>query len=257
MSFKNKNCLILVPARFASTRFPGKPLANILGKSMIERVYENLIKSNQNTQFNFTVSVVTDDDRIEDHVHGFKGNVIRVDDQVSTGSERIYLGWQRFYKNDNYDLIINVQGDEPLVDPSLLERLASFHLGSNFDIATVVIRKDKRDESFEDPNKVKVIYQNDNGQCHYFSRSPIPFSRDKNDHEWFLHVGIYSYKPSALEKFNHSPKSLYEGIESLEQLRCLECGQKIGAIESQDTFIGVDTPDDIKRVEGVLRGKKQ
>ena len=256
MPSENKNCLILIPARFASTRFPGKPLSRIFNKTMIQMVYENLNNSKKNGSFKFTVAVVTDDDRIEKHVQSIGGNVIRVDDQVSTGSERIFLGWQRFYKNDCYDLIINVQGDEPLLKPSLIEKLARFHLASDYDIATVVVAKETRDETFIDPNKVKVIYQKDTGKCHYFSRSPIPFAKDGNMKEWFLHVGIYSYKPTALESFNKAQKSFYEKAENLEQLRALECGLKMGAIESQDTFIGVDTPEDITKVEGVLCGKK-
>ncbi|MCK5883122.1 MAG: 3-deoxy-manno-octulosonate cytidylyltransferase [Bacteriovoracaceae bacterium] len=245
--------LILIPARFASTRFPGKPLAKVKDRSMIQTVYENCIKTG------FTTCVVTDDESIEKHVQGFGGQVERVDDDVSSGSERILLAYQRFFKNEGFELLINVQGDEPLLKADELNRLANFHTHSDFDIATLVRPMTGFDEDFRDPNKVKVIFSEVKGICHYFSRASIPFVRDGDPEyeQWYQHIGVYSYRPDALVKFGASPCSYYESLEKLEQLRALELGMTIGAVTSNRTLIGVDTPEDLIKLEGVLDGQDE
>lgn len=241
--------LILIPARFASTRFPGKPLTPILNKTMIERVYQNAASSGAHTV------VVTDSAEIEKEVKLFGGNVCRIDDDVPSGSERIGLCYERFYKDEKFDLVINVQGDEPLLPGSELKKLIAFHHQSKFDITTLV-RKRVDAEGFLDPNRVKAVL-GANGECLYFSRASVPHYRDNvgGSGEWYLHIGVYSYRPAALKRFLSLPMSRLEAIEKLEQLRALENGMKIGAIESGHDLIGVDTPEDVLKVEGVLRGK--
>ncbi len=245
-----KDVLILIPARYASSRFPGKPLAKIHGVSMVERVVRNCEKSG------FDCCVVTDSPEIEAHVKSF-GNVCRVDDDVSSGSERIALAYKRFYKDigQQYKLIINVQGDEPLIKADLLQALAKFHQEHDYDIATVVKRifiTDDNDGGLSDSNRVKVIWSEARGRCHYFSRAPIPFDRSKILKEWFLHIGVYSYKVESLFKFLDLEHTRYDQAEQLEQLRAIENDMSIGAIETTHQLVGVDCLEDIKKVEGVL-----
>ena len=251
--------LILIPARFASTRFPGKPLAMIAGKTMIARVFENCAQSNH-PNISFEAFVVTDSDEVETHIKSFSKNVVRVDDDVISGTLRIELAYNRFFKDKNYDLVINVQGDEPLLEGSDLVRLAEFHLKKSYDITTLVKKNQNFDSTFLDPNKVKVAMSEFTGSAFYFSRAPIPFKRDssgdKDNDYWFLHIGVYSYRPHALSAFAKAPVSRLEDLEKLEQLRALEMGMTIGALETKSTVMGVDHPEDIKKVEEVLRGGK-
>lgn len=247
-----KDVLILIPARYASTRFPGKPLAQIDGKSMVQRVVENCQKTG------FECCVVTDNEEIEAHVRSF-GHVCRVDDDVSSGSERIALAYERYYRQHGkeFSYIINVQGDEPLIESQLLQNLAAFHKGHPYDIATVIkrISIDNHDEAeFRDPNRVKTIWSKESGQCHYFSRSPIPFNRSGELKFWNLHIGVYCYKVESLFKFLSLEHTLLDRTEQLEQLRALDHGMTIGAIETSHQLVGVDCLEDIKKVEGVLRG---
>lgn len=245
--------VVLIPARFNSSRFPGKPLATIDGKTMIERVYENALKSG------FETFVVTDDAKIESAVKNFGGQVLRVDDEVETGSERIILAFERYLKQGNVQFIINVQGDEPLLEGSELKKLVQYQLKSGVDIATMVRKRSSKTdlEAYKNSNVVKVIYEKDSGACFYFSRASIPHDRDqKNEFFWYQHVGVYSYSVNALMKFKNLKVSYYENLEKLEQLRAMEAGLKFGAIETTLNLIGVDAPEDIQKVEGVLRGKK-
>jgi 3-deoxy-manno-octulosonate cytidylyltransferase (CMP-KDO synthetase) len=250
-----RRILILIPARFASTRFPGKPLVEISGKSMIRRVLENCSRAKLD-EFDFESFVVTDDQRIEDHVKSFSPNVVRVDDEVISGTLRIELAYERFFKNKNFDLIINVQGDEPLLQSSELEALAKFHLNSTFDITTLIKKQSGFDSEFLDSNKVKVVLDENSGRAFYFSRSSIPFKRDSTPHNemdyWFLHIGVYSYRPKALSQFAKASETRLENLEKLEQLRALELGLSIGALPTDRLVIGVDSPADVKKVEEVL-----
>lgn len=242
--------IILIPARFASSRFPGKPLSLISGISMIERVYKNCKASGLDTY------VVTDDERIETHVKEFGGSVLRIDDDVPSGSERIALAYERFLKKDSPSLVINVQGDEPLLKGDVLKELADFHLNSNFEVTTLVRERSVKEEDFKNPNVVKAVYSSATKQCLYFSRGSLPFDRDGNrDYNWYQHIGVYSYKPEALSRFVKLPMSKLEDLEKLEQLRALENQMTIGAIMTKQKLIGVDTPSDIQKVEGALRGQ--
>ena len=270
----SKNILILIPARYQSSRFPGKPLASIAGKTMIQRVYENCQRAEKTEEakregLSFHVGVVTDNDEIENHVKSFKGSVYRVDDDVPSGSERIYLAYKRYFeKKEKVDLLLNVQGDEPLLTPERVSSLASFHLGSTFDVATMVRPMRGAVERWKCSNAVKAIFVKQSNKCLYFSRAPIPFRRpdetsedsrgikDENSLRWHLHIGVYSYKLGGLRSFHEMDCSHYEKSEQLEQLRALEMGLEIGAIEVNDNLVGVDTPEDIQRVEGFIFDKE-
>ncbi len=242
------NPLILIPARYESSRLPGKPLKLIAGKSLIQRVYENLAQSD------IDVFIITDSQKIEDHLKGFNAEVLRVDDETKNGTERIYLAYKRYFdsedKSKTYDFIINVQGDEPLLTIKLINQLISFHKNRpEFDIATVY-RENSDNELFNDLNTVKVV-TNPDGSCHYFSRSPIP----AGSKVWKQHIGIYSYKVKALEEYCNAPLSELSEQENLEQLKALDLGMKIGAIMTKEELIGVDVQEDIFRVESYLKDK--
>jgi 3-deoxy-manno-octulosonate cytidylyltransferase (CMP-KDO synthetase) len=239
--------VVLIPARFGSSRFPGKPLALIAGRSMIERVYTNCKASG------FETAVVTDNDEIETHVKAFGGIVLRVDDDVPSGSERIALAYQRFFENTRADLVINVQGDEPLLRGDVLKELAEFHLKSSYPITTLLRPRHVSEEDFKNPNVVKAIWSEQTKQCLYFSRQSLPYDRDGGrDYSWYQHIGVYSYRPEALLAFVKMPMSKLEDLEKLEQLRALENGYSLGAVLTTQKLMGVDVPEDIKKVEGVL-----
>ncbi len=242
--------VILIPARFASSRFPGKPLALISGKSMIERVYSNALASG------FPTYVVTDHGEIEAHVKSFGGNVLRVDDDVPSGSERIALAFERFLAAQKPELVINVQGDEPLLKGEVLKELAEFHLKSSFGIATLLRERSNLEEDFKNPNVVKAVYAKASKACLYFSRESLPYDRDGGkSFPWYHHIGVYSYKPQILSAFVKLPVSPLEDLEKLEQLRALDHGVTIGAILTVQKLIGVDVPEDVEKVEGALRGQ--
>ena len=239
--------VILIPARYGSSRFPGKPLALIKGKSMIERVYTNCRESG------FETAVVTDHSGIEEAVKAFGGQVLRVDDDVPSGSERIALAHERYFAKARPELVINVQGDEPLLKGDVIKELAEFHLSSGFDIATLVRERRSSEEDFKNPNVVKAVWSERSRQCLYFSRASLPYDRDGGKtFSWYQHIGVYSYRPEALSRFVKLPPSVLEDLEKLEQLRGLENKMTIGGILTSGRLIGVDVPDDVKKVEGVL-----
>ena len=259
-----KKILVLIPARYKSTRFPGKPLTLINSSPMILWVIKNMSEKLQDSEFEFFPTVVTDDQRIEEVVKASGGRVVRVDDDVISGTLRIELAFRRFFQQENFDLVVNVQGDEPLLKLAQVKELCRFHLNNqDYDIGTMVkeqkgMKKNTRvGDDFFDPNKVKALFVPQNGQCLYFSRSPIPYDRDLPENEngsWYLHVGVYSFKPSALSRFAELPTGKYEDIEKLEQLKALENKMRIGAVLLNGTLMGVDHPEDVKKVEELLRG---
>lgn len=220
---------------------------------MIGHVYENIARAKTDLGLNCEVAVVTDNEKVESFCLESGYRVHRVDDPVESGTERIFLAWQRNYSNESFDFIINVQGDEPLIEKEDIKDLINFHQNSAFDIATVVQEKSNFDD-FKNPNRVKAVYENETGKCHYFSRSPVPFDRDGGLlKKWHLHIGIYSYRAEALEAFCQAPVSPLENIEKLEQLRALGLGKSIGATLARHEFIGVDHPEDIAIVEGAMK----
>lgn len=238
--------LILVPARYGSSRFPGKPLAKIKDKPMIQYVVDNCVNSG------FDYAVVTDNDEIEKTLKAINANVVRVDDDVPSGSERIALAYQRFFSDKNYDYVINVQGDEPLLKGELIKQVGLAHETVGFDIMTAVKKRSTQDEHFSNPNIVKAVFSESSKQCFYFSRASLPFGREESNYDWFQHIGIYCYKKDALMKFVSHEMSKLENLEKLEQLRALENGMTIGGCILDVELIGVDTPEDLERIEGEL-----
>lgn len=252
MSKNNPSALIVIPARFASSRFPGKPLALIKGKPMIQWVVEGVRSANLSTY------VVTDDEQIERVVRSFGGQCLRIDDQVSTGSERVALAIDRFFtKESRPEFVLNVQGDEPLIRGDILRQLLQFHAQSSFDVTTLVKRRLQTDQG-NNPNVVKALFSPLQGRCLGFSRALVPFYREENVGEkkhYFQHIGVYCYRLQALARFVALPNSSLEQIEQLEQMRALENGMTIGAQETDLELVGVDTPEDIARVEERWHGQ--
>ena len=238
--------VVLIPARFQSTRFPGKPLAPIAGRSMIERVYTQALAAG------FPTFVVTDDERIETAVQAFGGQVLRVDDDVPSGSERIALAYARYLRATPAEFVINVQGDEPLLKGDVLKELVAFHEKSVFDVTTLVRPRQRTEADWTNPNVVKAVLGL-TGRCSYFSRASVPFERDGDSSVWHQHIGVYCYRAEALQRFVALPASPLENLEKLEQLRGMENGMTFGALATTQKLIGVDVPEDVKRVEEALR----
>ena len=230
----------VIPARFASSRFPGKPLIDIGGKSMIRRVYEQASLSSCLD----SVLVATDDQRIFDEVRNFNGQVLMTSTNHRNGTER--CGEVLQVMGSKYDFIINIQGDEPFISPTQIDLLAA-SLEPAIELATLV-KKEYDTSLFEDPNTVKVVCDNSNAAL-LFSRSPIPAAKNPGDFTGFLkHIGIYAYRVDILEEINKLEASPLELTESLEQLRWLENGYKIRVIETREESISIDTPEDLIRV---------
>ncbi len=239
------NCAVIIPARYASTRFPGKMLADLAGKPLIIHVCEKAAASKADL-----VAVATDHEKIFETVssRNFKAVMTRADHP--TGSDRIYEAAEKI----GCDIIINVQGDEPLIPTSVIDELIDLMKNNpELEMATVAVPASR--EEMADPNKVKVVFGSDNYAL-YFSRSVIPFLRTGGtDTPVYLHWGIYAYRRAALDKFVHLPAGRLENCEKLEQLRALENGIKIYVMTSSLQSIGVDTPEDLAEAEKKLRGE--
>ncbi len=234
----------VIPARYGSTRFPGKPLALIAGKPMIQHVYEQVKKSNL-----ATVVVATDDIRIVDAVHAFGGEVMLTRSDHPNGTCRVAEVAHTF---PQAEIIINIQGDEPLIDPSLINRLID---AFEPEVPMVSVKKKiTNPDEISSSDCVKVVTTNDD-RALYFSRATIPHSRDGEEVDYYKHVGIYGYERQFLFHYIEIPPTALEEIEKLEQLRVLENGYVIKMVETDRDFIGVDRPEDIARVEEeMLRG---
>jgi len=237
------NVFGIIPARYASTRFPGKPLAVLQGKPMVQWVYERVQSSEV-----CDLAVATDDDRIADCVCGFGGKVVMTSPDHASGTDRCGEAARSMNPSDN-DVIINIQGDEPLISPREIHLLASAFEDRSVQIATLV--NPFQDEGLlHNPNVVKVVKAK-NGNVLYFSRLPIPYLRENATppKNYFRHIGIYAYRYGALKEIVKLPTSELENSEKLEQLRWLENGYTIRALECDYQGIGVDTPEDLKNVE--------
>jgi len=244
------NFIVIIPARYESTRFPGKPLALIGDKPMIQWVYENATKALQN------VWVATDDDRIFDAVQQFGGNAVKTLSTHQSGTDRCAEAALKLSKEIDFDVVINIQGDEPFIQPTQIELLKSC-FASETDIATLIKQIETEEELFN-PNRPKVVLDN-NKNALYFSRSPIPFVRGENEKNWhnknkfWAHIGMYAYKKDILQKITKLEPGKLELTESLEQLRWLENGLKIKTAETTVQSIGIDTPEDLANALQLLR----
>lgn len=249
---KNMTFIAIIPARYASTRFPGKPLAMLGGKSVIERVYEQVKKAIDN------VLVATDDVRILDHVNSFGGKAVMTGSHHRSGTDRC---WEAYTINDgNEDIVINVQGDEPFIQPKQIDAIMQCFEEDAVDIATLVKPFPSSGDvaALENPNAAKVVVDK-NMNALYFSRSVVPFLRGipreqwPSKHQYFTHLGMYAYRASVLERIVQMPPSSLEVAESLEQLRWLENGMTIKVGMSETSSIGIDTPQDLERAEQFLK----
>ena len=235
----------IIPARYASTRFPGKPLADIAGKSMIQRVYE---QSKKCALLN-DVIVATDDNRIYDHVISFGGKVAMTSSLHQSGTDRCA---EISLKHPEYDIIINIQGDEPYINPEQISNVALCFDASDAQIATLVKKVQTEQELFN-PNSPKVIVNSDS-EAIYFSRSPLPHIRGQEQQNWlqhfpyFKHIGIYGYRADVLQQITKLPVSSLEKAESLEQLRWIENGYRIKVAETELETFAIDSPEDLKRL---------
>ncbi|MBC7985419.1 MAG: 3-deoxy-manno-octulosonate cytidylyltransferase [Sphingomonadaceae bacterium] len=234
----------IIPARWGSTRFPGKPLAPIAGKPMIAHVWEKASAADGID----AVIVATDDPRIADAVIGFGGEVAMTRSDHLSGSDRLAEAAARI----DADVVINLQGDEPLVRPADLAALAALMRAEPaVEVASLCHAIDAGEAA--NPNRVKVV-RDAQGNALYFSRAPIPYPRDVAVARYFQHLGVYAYRRAALLAFSTLTVPAEECAESLEQLRFLAAGIEIRVIEVEPTGPGVDTPEDVTRVERILAG---
>src|SRR5258706_2677920 len=228
--------VIVIPARWASSRFPGKPLAMIAGVSLIQRVYERAAKSIRAS----AVFVATDDDRIADHIASFGGRFVRPEGDFQSGTDRIAASLDLF--DHAYAQVINVQGDEPLIDVSAIDAVIDVLQATGVDMATLAAPIESDDE-WQSRDVVKVVTAL-SGDALYFSRSPLAGAQ--------RHVGIYGYQTNVLRALAALPTSPLERAESLEQLRALQNGFKIRVVQTTRPHLGVDRPEDVARVEKEL-----
>lgn len=240
----------IIPARYGSTRFPGKPLVDIGGKSMVQRVYEQAKKSVQLSE----VIVATDDKRIEEHVKGFNGKVVMTSDQHQSGTDRCFEAMEAF--SVKADVVINIQGDEPFIHPGQIDEIASCFKDPDVQLATLVKKISTQEELFN-VNIPKVLL-NKKKEAIYFSRQTIPFIRGKKQEEWlenhtfFKHIGIYAYKASVLKEITSLKTTVLESLEGLEQLRWIENGYKIKVELTDYESVAVDVPDDLQKLRKFL-----
>jgi 3-deoxy-manno-octulosonate cytidylyltransferase (CMP-KDO synthetase) len=238
----------IIPARFASTRFPGKALIDIGGKSMIQRVYEQSKKSRSLNK----IIVATDDERILNHVISFGGEAVMTNENHASGTDRCFEALS--HAKEFYQYIINIQGDEPFIEPEQIDELAEA-LQDNVEIATQMIAIKNKEELF-DAGEAKIVL-NENNEALYFSRSPIPFVRNVSEENWHLHhtfyrqVGMYAYRKDILKKITQLPVSSLEKAESLEQLRWLQNGFKIKCVLTKYESHCVDVPEDVERLRNL------
>lgn len=244
--------IAIIPARYASTRFPAKPLALLGGKPIVQRVYEAVAKAVER------VVVATDDERIFDAVAAFGGEVVMTSTEHRSGTDRCAEAYEKL--NCKADIVINVQGDEPFISPKQIESLIECFDNDTIDIATLVkpFSAEESIEVLENPNSPKVVLNSAN-EAIYFSRSVIPYLRGVERSEWlkyhtfYKHIGIYAFRADALGEVARLPQTPLEKAESLEQLRWLESGYNIGVGKTDIETIGIDTPEDLQKAEEFIQ----
>ena len=244
--------IVVIPARYASTRFPAKPLALLGGKPVIQHVYEQVSGVVEN------VVVATDDERIYSAVEGFGGRAVMTSTNHKSGTDRCWEAYQK--QGEEYDVVINVQGDEPFIAHSQLRAIMDCFNDETTDIATLVKPFTEEDgiEALENPNSPKVVLDKQS-RAIYFSRSVIPDLRGVEREEWlkkhtyYKHIGMYAFRADVLKQVTSLEQSPLELAESLEQLRWLENGYKIGVGISDVETVGIDTPEDLQKAEEFLK----
>lgn len=246
----NLSAIAVIPARYSSTRFPGKPLVQINGISMLQRVYFQTLEATSLS----AILIATDDERIAEHAQSFGANVMLTDPQHPSGTDRIA---EAIYNQKNkYDVVVNVQGDEPFIEPAQIDNLVQCFYDKHVQIATMVKRITNVEE-FENPNVVKAVLAI-NGNALYFSRNAIPYVRNRKventikEFPVYKHLGMYAYRASILPELTRLKPSSLELTESLEQLRWLQNGYTIRAIETTLETIAIDTPEDLTKAEAYL-----
>ncbi|HLZ16679.1 MAG TPA: 3-deoxy-manno-octulosonate cytidylyltransferase [Cyclobacteriaceae bacterium] len=244
----------IIPARYASSRFPGKPLVDMIGQTMIQRVYLQVRKAKKLSR----VIVATDDQRIYNHVLSFGGAACMTSEGHPSGTDRCHEALKK--QNEKYDFAVNIQGDEPFIDPGQIDLLCS-SLTENIELATL-IQKIATLEQLHSPGEAKVVI-NHLHEAIFFSRSPIPYVQKAEQKNWldkatfYRHVGLYAYRSDILEEITKLAPSLLEGAESLEQLRWIENGFKIKTVETEmEESICIDTPDDLEKALQILKSGK-
>jgi 3-deoxy-manno-octulosonate cytidylyltransferase (CMP-KDO synthetase) len=249
----------IIPARYASSRFPGKALFVIEGKTMIQRVYEQALKASVLAD----LYVATDDISIENHVKKFGGKVVMTSKDIACGTDRCHVAFQTINANNIYkpdDVIINIQGDEPLIDPEQINIVASCFKSIEVEIATLIKKLDSTDDLLS-PNVMKVVCDHQK-RAMYFSRSPVPYFRDLDQKQWikkhtyYHHIGIYAYRAAVLSKLQDLPPSELEKAEALEQLRWLQNGYSIYVEQTDYQGHAVDVPADVDKIIKLLKESK-
>jgi len=240
------NAAIIIPSRYGSSRFPGKPLTMIAGRSLVQRVWERVAVSRKAAG---AVYVATDDQRIFDHVQEFRGKVVMTPEDCATGTDRVALALSLIEKKEGrrFDQVVNVQGDEPLIDLGSVERVIETLQTTRSDIVTLACPITNQDE-FSSRDVVKVVCDLE-GNALYFSRAPIPHGGQQRA---LRHIGLYGYQTAAIRRFITLEPTPLEQAESLEQLRALQNGYKIRVLETSAPHLGVDRPEDVARIEKEL-----
>ena len=250
------NYIAVIPARYASTRFPGKPLAMLGGKTVIQRVYEQVTKSIRDAY------VATDDERICSHVLSWGGKAVMTRTDHKSGTDRIEEAMEKIEQAEGrtFDVVINVQGDEPFIRPEQIDSIRRCFDDAGTQIATLGIRFGNDTAAVNNPNSPKIVVDN-NGFAMYFSRSVIPYCRGKEPSAWagafpyLKHIGMYAYRRNVLREVTQLPQSPLELAESLEQLRWLQNGYRIKVGETQYETIGIDTPEDLEKANALINSK--
>jgi len=247
------NIIAIIPSRYASTRLPAKPLADICGKPMVQHVVEQAKRSVLITD----VIVATDDERIAAAVRAFGGSVVMTPEEIQSGSDRIAF----VAKEMHADIVVNIQGDEPLIDPLLIDQTIRALLDDPKAVVATAVKPTSSHQDVFNPNVVKVALDA-NGYALYFSRSPVPYVRDAHkDEEWFKgtvfykHFGIYVYRAPFLQLYTTLPQTPLEIAEKLEQLRILEHGHTIKCVVTEYESHPVDTPEDLLKVIHLLQSR--
>ncbi|NLP56973.1 3-deoxy-manno-octulosonate cytidylyltransferase [Lutibacter sp. B1] len=241
-----KTVVAMIPARYEATRFPGKLMKDLAGKSVIVRTYEATKKSNLFDE----VYVVTDSDIIYNEITSNGGKAIKSIKDHESGSDRI----AEAIENLDVDIVVNVQGDEPFTQKEPLKKLLEVFqndIHNHVDIASLMIKMDD-DEEINNPNNVKVVTDEQNFAM-YFSRSPIPYPREKSKAIYYKHIGIYAFRKQALLKFTKLPVNRLEAAEKLENLRFLAHGLRVKMVKTNQIAIGIDTPEDLKKANTIFK----